>query len=163
MLVSGREALLGQKLGTNDTLEGVLLPLVEDNSQQDVSLGQTDDPSPEKPALNLPSASVSPRSGTPLAVRRTPRRPFQVLPQSIRNWSYKRPVKSAPPDFLKRLKAKQEKFQENNDLPVWLKGGPMDKVLYQLTCLLCVVGLGMTGHFIYQMSYGVLKTSSSKD
>nr|CAD7444964.1 unnamed protein product [Timema bartmani] len=70
MLGGGTEALLGQNLGTIDPVEGMLVPLVEDNSQQEVSPGQADNPSPEKPP---PSALESPRSFTPLALRQTPR------------------------------------------------------------------------------------------
>nr|CAD7257559.1 unnamed protein product [Timema shepardi] len=76
MLESGTEALLGQKLGTNDSVERVLLPLVKDNSKQKVSQGQTNEPSLEKPPLSFPSASDLPWSSTPLAVSTASYYPF---------------------------------------------------------------------------------------
>ncbi|EDV91398.1 GH14239 [Drosophila grimshawi] len=35
----------------------------------------------------------------------------------------------------------QKQFQENNDKPVFLKGGAMDSILYRLTLVLCVIGI----------------------
>ncbi|KAH8407215.1 hypothetical protein KR222_010538 [Zaprionus bogoriensis] len=34
----------------------------------------------------------------------------------------------------------QKQFQEDNDKPVFLKGGSMDNILYRLTLILCIVG-----------------------
>uniref|UniRef100_A0A1B0FCU9 Uncharacterized protein n=2 Tax=Glossina TaxID=44049 RepID=A0A1B0FCU9_GLOMM len=39
------------------------------------------------------------------------------------------------------LAKKMQTFQAKNDLPVFLKGGPADKMLYGLTMGLCGVGL----------------------
>nr|CAD7407709.1 unnamed protein product [Timema cristinae] len=72
-MLSGTGALLGQKPGANDPVEGVLLLFIEDNSPQEIFPGQTDDTSPEKPPNSFPSASESPRSCSSLAVKRTPR------------------------------------------------------------------------------------------
>ncbi|XP_037927790.1 cytochrome c oxidase subunit 7A1, mitochondrial [Teleopsis dalmanni] len=47
--------------------------------------------------------------------------------------------------FEKNLK----KFQAKNDLPVFLKGGPADKILFGITIACC--GLGLMG--IVQMAY----------
>lgn len=35
----------------------------------------------------------------------------------------------------------QKQFQEDNGKPVFLKGGPMDNILYRLTLVLCVLGV----------------------
>ncbi|XP_016987081.1 cytochrome c oxidase subunit 7A1, mitochondrial [Drosophila rhopaloa] len=43
----------------------------------------------------------------------------------------------APPKMLKLRK----QFQAHNDLPVFLKGGKADNILYRLTWVLCFLGL----------------------
>ncbi|CAH2108208.1 unnamed protein product [Euphydryas editha] len=48
-----------------------------------------------------------------------------------------------------KIKKRQELFQKENDVPVFLKGGPFDAILYRLTMLLCVVGLIGIGHTVY--------------
>lgn len=48
-------------------------------------------------------------------------------------------AKEVPSKGLEKLKKKQALFQQENGLPVWLKGGFKDKLLYQLT----LVGLGV--------------------
>ncbi|EAT33984.1 AAEL013751-PA [Aedes aegypti] len=52
----------------------------------------------------------------------------------------------------KLLKDKQAKFQIKDNLPVWLKGGPMDRMLYLSTVGLSVVGLGSSLAFISMMA-----------
>ncbi|XP_044527148.1 cytochrome c oxidase subunit 7A1, mitochondrial [Gracilinanus agilis] len=42
--------------------------------------------------------------------------------------------------FMNKVAEKQKLFQENNDLPVHLKGGGMDSLLYRLTMAVCVGG-----------------------
>ncbi|CAO1355795.1 unnamed protein product [Diamesa hyperborea] len=54
------------------------------------------------------------------------------------------------PDSLKRS---MEKFQAKNSLPIFLKGGPMDRGLFGLTVVLC--GVGLAG--ILQMVYTLAK------
>ncbi|KAL3289003.1 hypothetical protein HHI36_003446 [Cryptolaemus montrouzieri] len=54
------------------------------------------------------------------------------------------------PQF-RRLKENQKKFQVDDGLPVWLKGGVKDKILLQLTLILLVVGLGMSGQVMYEL------------
>nr|CAD7265620.1 unnamed protein product [Timema shepardi] len=66
--LSGTESLLGQNPGASDPVEGVFLPLEEAKSQQQISAGQTDEPSPEKLPISFHSISEPPRSRTPLAV-----------------------------------------------------------------------------------------------
>ncbi|XP_020641536.1 cytochrome c oxidase subunit 7A2, mitochondrial isoform X2 [Pogona vitticeps] len=41
-----------------------------------------------------------------------------------------------------KVKEKQQAFQKDDDLPVHLKGGLSDVLLYRFTLLLCVFGVG---------------------
>jgi len=50
------------------------------------------------------------------------------------------------------LKKKQQLFQRIDDLPVHIKGGPIDKVLFGVTMALCVVGIGYSLQTLYVMS-----------
>ncbi|XP_053696431.1 cytochrome c oxidase subunit 7A, mitochondrial-like [Sabethes cyaneus] len=51
------------------------------------------------------------------------------------------------------LRKSMETFQAKNSLPVFLKGGPMDRVLYLTTLALC--GLGILGTFklVYDLGF----------
>lgn len=49
------------------------------------------------------------------------------------------------------LKNTQAKFQLKDGLPVWLKGGPTDRILYLSTVGLSIVGLGWSLVFISEM------------
>ncbi|XP_043849805.1 cytochrome c oxidase subunit 7A1, mitochondrial-like [Dromiciops gliroides] len=49
---------------------------------------------------------------------------------------------SARNHFENRVAEKQKLFQENNDLPVYLKGGSKDRFLYSITMALSVGGTG---------------------
>ncbi|XP_050515453.1 cytochrome c oxidase subunit 7A2, mitochondrial [Diabrotica virgifera virgifera] len=53
-----------------------------------------------------------------------------------------------------RLKELQKKLQVDDGVPVHLKGGVKDKLLYQFTLLLTVVGLGMSAEAIYRIMTG---------
>ncbi|CAH2244760.1 uncharacterized protein LOC120627435 [Pararge aegeria] len=53
------------------------------------------------------------------------------------------------PPVNETIRKQQELFQKDNDVPVHLKGGPFDALLYRLTMLLCIVGLAGIGHTIY--------------
>lgn len=44
-------------------------------------------------------------------------------------------------------------FQAPNHIPIHLKGGPVDKVLFGATVVLCVVGLGGCFQFFYEMAF----------
>ncbi|KAH8377865.1 hypothetical protein KR093_007549 [Drosophila rubida] len=48
-------------------------------------------------------------------------------------------------------------LQAVNDLPVFLKGGPADKVLFGVTAALCGVGLVSIVHMIYTMGFAKKK------
>lgn len=43
-------------------------------------------------------------------------------------------------------------FQAHDGLPIFLKGGAMDKGLYSLTIVLCFVGMGSIGKMIYDLA-----------
>uniref|UniRef100_A0A182YQW5 Cytochrome c oxidase subunit viia n=2 Tax=Anopheles stephensi TaxID=30069 RepID=A0A182YQW5_ANOST len=53
----------------------------------------------------------------------------------------------------KQLRHIQEKFQKPDGKPVFLKGGPMDNVLFSLTMVLSLVGLAGIGKLFYDLSY----------
>lgn len=44
-------------------------------------------------------------------------------------------------------------WQVDDGRLVHLKGGLVDKLLYQLTMALCVVGLGLSGKVLYDLSF----------
>ncbi|KDR17513.1 cytochrome c oxidase subunit 7A, mitochondrial [Zootermopsis nevadensis] len=52
-----------------------------------------------------------------------------------------------------KLKAKQAKFQVNDGKLIHLKGGAIDRLLYQLTVAICVIGVGLSGKFLYELSF----------
>lgn len=52
------------------------------------------------------------------------------------------------------LKLKQIHFQQDNGLPIHLKGGPMDRVLMGLTFVFAGVGLVKAGKFFFEMISG---------
>lgn len=51
-----------------------------------------------------------------------------------------------------KLKAVQQQFQKPDGKPVFLKGGAMDQVLYRLTVLLCLGGIGGMGKLFWDLS-----------
>ncbi|XP_073822398.1 cytochrome c oxidase subunit 7A-like 2 [Musca autumnalis] len=51
------------------------------------------------------------------------------------------------------LAKNMEKFQAKNTLPVFLKGGPVDKALFGLTVGLCGVGLLGILHMVYSLGF----------
>ncbi|XP_062546139.1 cytochrome c oxidase subunit 7A, mitochondrial [Armigeres subalbatus] len=53
----------------------------------------------------------------------------------------------------KQLKHVQAKFQKPDGKPVFLKGGPVDKVLYYTTMGLCLVGIAGMGKVIFELSF----------
>ncbi|XP_055376017.1 cytochrome c oxidase subunit 7A1, mitochondrial [Condylostylus longicornis] len=52
-----------------------------------------------------------------------------------------------------KLQANYTKFQAKNDLPVFLKGGPLDRGLFGLTVALCGVGIVGIVHMVYTMGF----------
>ncbi|KAF5280074.1 hypothetical protein FQA39_LY18158 [Lamprigera yunnana] len=61
-------------------------------------------------------------------------------------------VKEVPSPGFKKVKELQKKFQEDNGIPVYLKGGRFDRVLYQATLVLLAITLGMSAEVIYTMA-----------
>ncbi|XP_063621753.1 cytochrome c oxidase subunit 7A, mitochondrial-like [Cydia splendana] len=53
------------------------------------------------------------------------------------------------PAVPENIRSQQAQFQKENDVPVFLKGGPLDAVLYRLTVALCLLGIVGFGHTIY--------------
>lgn len=69
--------------------------------------------------------------------------------------------KEAAEDF-REFKMKQQKFQKDDGLPIFLKAGLRDQVLYYST--LGLAGLGLIGSFTYIIGYanGWYKEDASK-
>ncbi|XP_013928389.1 PREDICTED: cytochrome c oxidase subunit 7A2, mitochondrial [Thamnophis sirtalis] len=73
---------------------------------------------------------------TLLAVRQVARNPI--------NFASRRQVAS-------KIAEKQKHFQEDNGVPVYLKNGMPDAVLYRITMALSVVGLGYLFYNLYEI------------
>ncbi|XP_067845480.1 cytochrome c oxidase subunit 7A2, mitochondrial-like [Heptranchias perlo] len=73
-------------------------------------------------------------------------RAFQQLSQRTFSTATRRQVQN-------RIAEKQKLFQEDNGMPVYLKGGVADAVLYRLTMALTVVG---TGYVMYELFVAAL-------
>ncbi|KDR19493.1 cytochrome c oxidase subunit 7A1, mitochondrial-like [Zootermopsis nevadensis] len=56
-------------------------------------------------------------------------------------------------DLYAALKKKQALFQKNDGVPIHLKGGPVDKVLYGITLALCAVGTVLSLQTLFVMAY----------
>ncbi|VVC89949.1 unnamed protein product [Leptidea sinapis] len=48
-----------------------------------------------------------------------------------------------------KIREKQQRFQKEDGVPVFLKGGAFDVILYRFTMFLCVAGLVGVGHTVY--------------
>jgi cytochrome c oxidase subunit 7a len=57
------------------------------------------------------------------------------------------------PNLPESLRKSMETFQAKNTLPVFLKGGPFDRVLFGTTVVLCGFGLLGIAHMVYQMGF----------
>lgn len=55
------------------------------------------------------------------------------------------------------LRKKMQTFQAKNELPVFLKGGPADKMLFMTTGVLCVCGILGVLRFVYSMGFASKK------
>ncbi|XP_017123819.1 cytochrome c oxidase subunit 7A1, mitochondrial [Drosophila elegans] len=49
--------------------------------------------------------------------------------------------KTAPGKVPEKMLKLRKQFQADNDLPIFLKGGGMDNILYRSTWVLCILGL----------------------
>lgn len=61
---------------------------------------------------------------------------------------------SSMPASLQAFKRKQQKFQQNDGLPIHLKSGISDNILLNLTCVLCGLGLFGFGKLVYDLNGG---------
>ncbi|XP_020833634.1 cytochrome c oxidase subunit 7A1, mitochondrial-like [Phascolarctos cinereus] len=61
--------------------------------------------------------------------------------------------------FENKIAEKQKLFQENNDLPVYLKGGPTDRLLYGITM---AITLGGTGYSLFFLGWASFPHSKKK-
>ncbi|XP_016945848.1 cytochrome c oxidase subunit 7A1, mitochondrial [Drosophila suzukii] len=57
------------------------------------------------------------------------------------------------------LSNKMKVFQAVNELPVFLKGGPVDKALFGITAGLCGVGILSFIHLVYTMGFAKKKAA----
>ncbi|TRZ04360.1 hypothetical protein DNTS_015172 [Danionella cerebrum] len=56
---------------------------------------------------------------------------------------------SAPRRLENKVPEKQKLFQEDNDVPIHLKGGIVDELLYRLTMGLAIFGTIYMGYVMY--------------
>ncbi|XP_077285672.1 cytochrome c oxidase subunit 7A1, mitochondrial-like [Arctopsyche grandis] len=61
--------------------------------------------------------------------------------------------KEAVTPYCPRIRELQTKFQVENDVPVHLKGGPMDKVFYYATGIACTMGISLSVAYLGKLSY----------
>ncbi|KAG0720670.1 Cytochrome c oxidase subunit 7A1, mitochondrial [Chionoecetes opilio] len=92
-------------------------------------------------AVHIPTKAVGPVSVEAPAIRYTPGTTFPKQQLGSRP--------SVPEFLMKKMKV----FQAHNSLPIHLKGGPMDKVLFGTTLVLCAAGLAGCFHFYYEMAF----------
>ncbi|XP_002037533.2 cytochrome c oxidase subunit 7A1, mitochondrial [Drosophila sechellia] len=55
------------------------------------------------------------------------------------------------------LSNKMKVFQAVNEVPVFLKGGPADKILFGITAGLCGLGIVSFVHLVYTMGFAKKK------
>uniref|UniRef100_A0A1Q3FK15 Putative cytochrome c oxidase subunit viia n=1 Tax=Culex tarsalis TaxID=7177 RepID=A0A1Q3FK15_CULTA len=78
----------------------------------------------------------------------------RLMVQNSRQFSRTSAASSAEvAEGYKQLKHIQAKFQKPDGKPVFLKGGPVDNVLFGITSVLCLVGIAGMGKLIYDLSY----------
>ncbi|NXV81067.1 CX7A2 oxidase, partial [Atlantisia rogersi] len=73
---------------------------------------------------------------------------FYLLFQGLRQISQRTISTASRRQIENRVPEKQKLFQEDNGLPVYLKGGLMDSVLYKITMGLSVLGKTNTKIFM---------------
>lgn len=78
---------------------------------------------------------------------------FKLLRRNFRTISpkAKTDLEMEAAEDLKIFKMKQQRFQKDDDLPVFLKGGALDRFLYKTT--LGFAGLGLIGSFGFIINY----------
>ncbi|XP_018330311.1 uncharacterized protein LOC108740480 [Agrilus planipennis] len=66
----------------------------------------------------------------------------------------RREVQERPSAKFQKLKENQQRFQVEDGVPVYLKKGAPDKMLFQATTGLLFVGLAMTFKTFWDLSFG---------
>ncbi|BFF91112.1 cytochrome c oxidase subunit 7A mitochondrial [Drosophila madeirensis] len=66
--------------------------------------------------------------------------PLHATPRLFQNSSLLQAQKKSG-KLSPKIAKLQRKYQENNGKPVFLKGGPMDIILYRLTWVLAIIGI----------------------
>lgn len=56
------------------------------------------------------------------------------------------------PISIESVKLKQKQYQLDDGIPVFLKGGAPDKILFGTTVALCIFGLGYGSTIIYELA-----------
>ncbi|XP_044732974.1 cytochrome c oxidase subunit 7A, mitochondrial-like isoform X2 [Chrysoperla carnea] len=74
---------------------------------------------------------------------------YPIVPEKRAMSSAQGGTSTVPAGLLKKM----EQFQRKDGLPVFLKGGPVDKVLFGLTMSLCAVGVALSFKVYYDLSY----------
>lgn len=82
------------------------------------------------------------------------RRVFDASSQSQKE------IENGNAEGFKKMKANQLKFQQDDNLPIFLKGGPFDKFLFLST--LALAGLGLVGTFEFVLSRAFPKKIEQK-
>ncbi|KAB0804571.1 hypothetical protein PPYR_01541 [Photinus pyralis] len=61
-------------------------------------------------------------------------------------------VKEVPSKYFARLKEAQKRFQVDDGVPIFLKAGLRDRVLYRATAALTFVGMAMSAQVLYSLA-----------
>ncbi|XP_045139098.1 cytochrome c oxidase subunit 7A2, mitochondrial-like [Portunus trituberculatus] len=95
----------------------------------------------QAPGVQIPMKGVGPVAAEAPVISYTPGTVFPKQQTGPR---------STVPDFVLQ---KMKHFQTPNNIPIHLKGGPLDRVLFGATLVLCAVGVGSCFQFFYEMSF----------
>ncbi|KAJ3665991.1 hypothetical protein Zmor_001453 [Zophobas morio] len=81
------------------------------------------------------------------------KRTFVLAQMAVRHFSRTAPqnAETVTPKF-QRLKEVQKKFGAEDNVPVYLKGGLFDKLLYQATVIVTLAGLGLSFQTFYDLT-----------
>ncbi|XP_070498223.1 cytochrome c oxidase subunit 7A, mitochondrial-like [Chironomus tepperi] len=75
------------------------------------------------------------------------------LLQATRQFSRSAACKDQVHPGYNKIKAIQEQFQKPDGLPIHLKGGALDKVLYATTIVACFAGILGFGQVVYDLGF----------
>ncbi|XP_045616588.1 cytochrome c oxidase subunit 7A, mitochondrial isoform X2 [Procambarus clarkii] len=77
----------------------------------------------------------------------------RALVRTFATGSVGRAVKSEVHPGYQKIRAKMLEFQVDNGLPIHLKGGATDNMLFVSTLIVNGIGLAMCLHFFYGMAF----------